>query len=171
MDDRSASLEMLNLYEVQDEGRPRHFVCFLEPVLAGARGIPGHAIVGEFAPGASGEFDPGTFELNPEFVAAFTGFMNDRAIRSSELVRQARANPGGWLYLIDPRNRTPADDPPPGDLLGAFAIDDSGQAVPNSFQYNRNHVMFDPTSGPSGILMDRQFYDWLHSEGPESDPT
>ena len=33
------SLSFLNIYEVELDGENRHLVCFLEPVLAGARGI------------------------------------------------------------------------------------------------------------------------------------
>jgi hypothetical protein len=158
-----SSLSLLNLFEVEHEGSTRHVVCFLDSVLAGARGIDSRSVIGEFQPGASGEFDLASFRLNPEFVEAFTQYMNAEAIRAPEIVGQARDHASGWLYLVDPRAPDPAaDELPAGELLGCFAVDSEGQLVPNSFQYNSNHLWFDPSSGVSGVLSDRGFYDWLH---------
>ncbi len=120
-------------------------------------------MVGEFIPDDEGEFDPHSFELNPEFVEAFVQYMNEDAILSSELLSQAARNPSSHLYLVDPRNPLEQDEPPPpSDLLGRFAIDEHGHPVLNSFEYNHDHAMFDPISGPSDILTDRLFYNWLH---------
>ena len=47
--------------------------------------------------------------------------------------------------------------------MGCFAVDGSGQIVPNSFMYNENHRWLEPASGVSGVLEDRRFYDWLHA--------
>ena len=158
----SQDLALLNLFEVEDGGATRHLVCFLEPVRAGAVGIDTRTIVGEYRPGADGGFDLGTFRPNPGFAAVFTDYMNAEAARAPELIEQARQQPGRWLYLVDPRARDPEGDVPPGDVVGCFAVDDSGQIAPNSFQYNANHLWFDPAVGPSGILGDRNFYDWLN---------
>ncbi|MBX6316433.1 MAG: hypothetical protein IRY99_26500 [Isosphaeraceae bacterium] len=156
-------LSLLNVYEVEDQGRTRYLVGFLDPVLAGSRGIALRAMIGEFTPRADGEFDLGTFEVNPEFIAAFEQYMNGEPSRSPAMVEQARAVPGQWLYLVDPRNTTPPDqDPPAADILGRFAVDDEGQVVPNSFQYNNGHLWFSPESGVSGLLLDKRFYNWLH---------
>lgn len=160
--DDDFSLELLNIFDIEEDGTTRHFVCFLEPVLAGAQGIPVAAIVGEFTPDGDGEFDPDTFRLNEEFIGAFTAYMNDEVIHSPDLRNQALGNPGGVLYLVDPRITEAVNEPDPGDLLGGFAIDDDGQPVPESFRYNPQHQMFTRTHGPSGILTDRRFYDWLH---------
>ncbi|HEV3165373.1 MAG TPA: hypothetical protein VGZ22_15205 [Isosphaeraceae bacterium] len=161
MDDKSLSL--LNVFEVEVEGATHHMVCYLDPVLAGSRGIDSRSVIGEFTPDAQGEFDPRTFRINPEFIEAFVQYMNAESTGATEAIAQARDQPGGWLYLIDPRNpRRPEVETPPGDLVGCFAVDDTGQIVPNSFQYNQNHLWFDPVSGVSGLLYDRKFYDWLH---------
>jgi hypothetical protein len=162
------SLELLNIYEIEEPEGTRHLVCFLEPVMAGAQGIPVRSIVGEFDPRDDGEFDPSSFRLNPEFVEAFMDFMNSQVIESAEMSEQSRANPGGFLHLIDPRRQDVSAEPPLSDVLGAYAVGPSGQAVPNSFRYNPDHVMFDPTTGPSGILTDRRFYDWLHAQDADS---
>jgi hypothetical protein len=156
------SYDLLNLYQIEEPEGTKHYVCFLDPVLAGARGIDWRAVVGEFDPTADGEFAPETFRLNPEFVAAFVGYMNGPVLASEEVREQARANPRGFLHLLDPRCGDPDGEPPAGELLGGFAIDESGHPVPDSFRYNPDHLMFDPDSGPSGILVDRRFYNWLH---------
>jgi len=157
------ALPLLNLFEVETEGRRRHVVCFLDPVRAGALGIDSRAVIGEYSPGPGGEFDLETFHLNPHFVTAFTLYMNGVTAHASEVIDAARSERSGWLYLLDPRYRPGnAEETPGRNLLGCFAVDDSGQIVPGSFQYNSQHVWFDPVDGVSGILRDRRFYDWLH---------
>ena len=162
------ALSLLNYYEIDADGVTRHLLCFLEPVRAGAEGIAVRSIVGDFTPGPDGAFDAATFRANPQFIAALTDYMNLEADRSPEIIAQARAQPSVWLYLIDPRNPDPNGDIPPTDLVGCFAVDDVGQIVPSSFQYNTNHAWIDPSSGPSGILADRRFYDWLHATNGDS---
>ncbi len=157
------SLALLNIYEVESEHGPASLLCFLDPVLAGAKGIERRSIVGEYVAGADGEFDPDSFRVNPGFVEALTGYMNDEASGSSGIIEQSRGVTSGWLYILDPRDRTPGGtEPDTANVLGAFAVDDSGQVVPGSFQYNANHAMFHRDHGTSGLLFDRSFYDWLH---------
>lgn len=161
------SYDLLNIYEIDESTGPRHYLCLLEPVQAGVKGILWESVVGEFTPRGDGEFDPETFRLNPDFVAAFVAYMNGPMLESPELREQARANPGGFLHLVDPRVGEPEGEPAPGDMLGGFAIDEGGVPVPGSFRYNPEHLMFDARSGPSGILTDRRFYDWLHAQETE----
>ncbi len=160
------SLSLLNVYEVESEdGQTHHILAFLDTVRAGAEGIVARSIVGELEPSPQGGYDPARFALNPEFVEAFTAFMNEVAATSESVVEQARAVQSEWLYVIDPRHGVDASvEPAPSDLLGAFAVDETGQVVPGSFQYNRNHRWLDPDGGPSGLLADRPFYDWLHPD-------
>ena len=156
-------LSLLNIFEVETDEGMKHLIAFLDPVRAGAEGIATRGVVGAFLPDSQGEFDPATFTVNPEFIAAFTDYMNQEPGRVTEIADQARAIPGQWLYLVDPRDETPPDqDPPATDILGCFAVDDSGQVVPNSFQYNRDHSWFCPEKGVSGLLIDRRFFDWLN---------
>ena len=156
-------LPLLNIFEVQDGGKTRHLVGFLDTILAGAIGIPSHAMVGDFDPDGQGEFDPQTFRLNPEFVTAVTAYMNGGPSLDPGIAEQAAAIPGQWLYVVDPRNTTdPEEDPPPADVLGCYAVDEAGQVVPKSFQYNKNHRWFDPEAGVSGMLVDRRFYEFVH---------
>ena len=163
MDETNASLSLLNVFEVVEDGAHRHLICFLDPILAGAKGIDPRSVIGEFTPTHEGEFDPDSFTLNTAFLEAFTGYMNEEATHSPGLVRDAREHASGWLYILDPRHTlTGGDEPPASELLGCFAVDDSGQIVPRSFLYNENHVLFDPATGLSGVFSDRRFYDWLH---------
>ena len=158
------SLSLLNIYEVDSEDGPKHLVGFLDPVRAGAEGIDSRFMVGEFTPRPDGEFDVETFAANPEFIAAFTDYMNDAPSRAPDVVESAATITSDWLYIVDPRNATEADqDPPTADILGAFAVDDGGQVVPNSFQYNAEHQWFSPDHGISAMLQDRRFHDWLHA--------
>jgi hypothetical protein len=157
------SLALLNVYEIDTDRGPASYLGFLDPVLAGAKGIEARAVVGEYTRGEGDVFDPDAFRVNPAFVEAVTGYMNEEAGATAAIAAQARSVESGWLYVIDPRDRTPdGEEPPPANVLGAFAVDDSGQVVPNSFQYNANHRMFDRDHGTSALLFDRAFYDWLH---------
>ena len=157
------SLPLLNVYEIVHDGRTRHLICFLDPVLAGAKGIEDEEVVGDYKPGPEGAFTPETFQLNPAFVENFTRYMNEVAIHNDNLVAEASLHKSEWLYVLDPRRQDEDNvEPPASDLIGCYAVDDSSQIVPDSFQYNANHRWFDEDSGVSGVLSDRKFYDWLH---------
>jgi hypothetical protein len=162
----NSPLPLLNVFEVtDDQGGLRHLLAFIEPVLAGSNGIDPRSIVGEITPNAEG-YDPRTLQLNPQFIEAFVSYMNEVQAISPAIKEEARTLPTGWLYIIDPRNTDPeGEDPPPTDLVGAFAVDDEGQVVPQSFQYNANHVLIDQKRGLTGLFSDRRFYDWLHPVG------
>ncbi len=162
-------LSLINVFEIETDGVNRHLICFLDPVLAGASGIEARSIIGEFQPDEKGEFDPDTFIINSEFVAALTDYMNERTCHLPGIVEEANRNPGEWLYLLDPRFESDSEEPtPPEDLVGAFAVDDVGLIVPGSFQYNANHEFFSEEKGNSGVLNDRDFYDWLHGMDQDS---
>lgn len=157
-------LPLLNLFDIETDAGVRRLIGFLDPVKAGAAGIPTRSIVGGFTPEGDGDFDISSFDINPEFLAALTDFMNGEPSESDEVREQAKQVPGQWLYIIDPRDDTPEDqDPPASEVVGAYAVDETGQIVPNSFQYNSQHVWFSPEAGTSGLLNDRRFYDWLNS--------
>lgn len=156
-------LSLLNVFEVETGGVHRHLIGFLDVVLAGRLGIDARSVVGQFEPNAGGGFNPETFQLNPQFIEVFVQYMNERVALSPEVVRQALERPSDWLYLLDPRSPAgSSEEPPASDLIGCFAVDATGQIVPRSFQYNREHLWFDPVRGVSGVLSDRAFYDWLH---------
>lgn len=166
-DDAAERLALLNIYEVEGEepGRTRHLVGFMDPVLAGAIGLSSHAMVGEFEPGADGQFDPDTFQVNPEFVEALIRFLNEQPARSPQLAEGAREIPGKKLYIVDPRATVDDDaDPEPEDVLGWFTVSNAGTLEPDSFEYNAEHRWFSKTSGVSGLLMDRSFYAFLHPQ-------
>ena len=170
MDDRGSPVSLLNVYEVEGDAGSRHLVCFLKPERAQASGIDGRAVVGEVIPGPNNELTPETFTLNPAFIEAFTGYMNDEATRSPDLISGAQSHAGGWLYILDPRfEGAEGEEPPASELLGGFNVDETGRIVPHSFTYNGEHLWFDPASGVSGVLSDLRFYDWLHPKAGSAD--
>lgn len=163
-------LPLLNIYEIEIEGVTKHYIGYLDPVLAGARGIDTRSMVGEFTPTDFGGFDPLTFSVNPEFLEAVVEFMNEQTSASPDLAEGARSSPGERLYIVDPRNATEpgeSESPPAADVLGYYEVDDDGVIIPGSFHYNHEHTWFNPEFGLSGMLMDRFFYDWLNSVEPE----
>jgi hypothetical protein len=156
-------LPLLNVFEVEWEGRRRHLICFLETVLAGSIGIDDRSVIGEFTPGADGELALESFRPNPGFIEAFTAYMNSEVIRAPEVVAHARSQPGSVLAVLDPRCPEGAiDDIPASEIVGHFTVDDAGAIVARSFQYNPGHQWFSPAWGNSGLLSDQKFYDWLH---------
>ena len=160
---RDDDFPLLNVFDVETDEGVRRLIGFVDPVRAGAEGIANRKIVGAFTPDAEGRFDPSAFSVNAEFLAAFTDFMNDEPSRSPEVAGMALKVPSDWLYILDPRDDSPDDaDPPASDVVGCYAVDETGQIVPNSFQYNREHRWFCPARGTSGLLDDRRFYDWVN---------
>jgi len=161
MSDSTHSL--INMFEVEMGGASRHLICFIDPALAGARGIDGRAVLGEYTPGPGGEFDARSFQANPQFIAAFQQFMNEEVAQSAELANEARNNPGGRLHIVDARHQAnPGGAPAASELIGMFMIDETGQIVPGSFQHNQAHLWFNPDTGGSSVLANRRIYDWLH---------
>ncbi len=127
--------------------------------------IEAHAIVGEFTLGPDEQYDGNSFALNPAFIDHFTGYMNDAATNTPDLVTEATRNPSGFLYLLDPRYQEQADqEPPVVEVIGAYSVDSNGAIVPDSFRYNDQHLLFNPTTGVSAMLHDQRFYEWLHTQ-------
>jgi hypothetical protein len=163
MSEPSAPLSLLNVFDVKTESGPRRFLCFVDPVIAGARGIDPRAIVGEFPPRLEHAHDPAQLTPNPGFIQTFILYMNEAAATTRGLADRASRSAGQALYVVDPRvSSSLAGEPPPQDVLGAFDVANDGTIVPGSFAYNQQHRWFDPRSGISGVFADRNFYDWLH---------
>ncbi|HEV3121697.1 MAG TPA: hypothetical protein VGY53_07335 [Isosphaeraceae bacterium] len=165
-----APLPLLNVFEVNWEGRNRHVICFLETVLAGSVGIDDRSVIGEFTPQSDGQFNLESFRPNPGFVEAFTAYMNAEAIRTPELVSLGRSHPGAQLAILDPRcPESGVDDVPACEILGHLDVDAQGQLVPASFRYNPEHQWFSESWGTSGLLSDLKFYEWLHPQRKKVD--
>ena len=133
-------------------------------MLAGIRGIDPRSVVGPYGKPGEEEFDAEGFRVNPAFVEALVGYMNEEASGSPEVVDRGPDHHGaaGSTSSTPATGPRPMGEPPTANLLGAFAVDETGQVVPGSFQYNEKHAVFDREQGPSGVLFDRKFYDWLH---------
>lgn len=167
MSEPSAPLSLLNVFDIESETGPRRLLCFVDPVIAGARGIDPRAIVGEFPAELDHVEDPSQFSANPAFIQTFILYMNQVASSSPGLTRQAAANAGETLYVVDPRvPPSQKGEPLPHDVLGAYQIGPDGTIVPGSFGYNEAHLWFHADSGVSGVFADRAFYDWIHVEPP-----
>jgi len=54
-----------------------------------------------------------------------------------DMVREAKANPGGWVYEISSRY-DPNGAVPPHAIKGAWRVDDRGEIVPGSYTPNPN---------------------------------
>jgi len=55
-----------------------------------------------------------------------------------EMVREAKRNPGGWVYAIA-GTYGPNDAVPPEAIAGAWKVDGKGNIIPGSFQPNPNY--------------------------------
>lgn len=162
MNDRD-KLPLLMVYELDDTSGKHHVICFQDPVHAGSVGVDVRTIVGRFFPNESGAFDPATFQFNTGFVLAVTDFMNQVVINEPGLAEEAKHIANGRLEVIDPRCMTDRlAEIPISEIVGWFAVDDSGKILSDSFLYNHNHVWFEPRFGASGLLSLRTFYDFVH---------
>lgn len=68
-------------------------------------------------------FAKSTVEQRPEFPEG--------------MLREARANPGGWVYEISSQY-DPNGAVPPHAIKGAWRVDDRGEIVPGSYTPNPN---------------------------------
>ncbi len=169
------SLALLNVYEVESEHGPASLLCFLDPVLAGAKGIDARSVVGEYVADEAG-FDPDAFRINPAFVEAVTGYMNDEASASGGIAEQARDVTSGWLYVIDPRDRTPeGTEPDPKNVLGCVRGGRLGSGRPGLVPVQRQSCHVRPRArhvGPalrSGVLR-LAARALIHASPPTSQP-
>jgi len=168
MYDTNPDASLLNAFEVELDGATHHLLCFVEPSHALERGIEGRAVLAEFTPDPEGGVDLDSLRINPVFIEAFARFMNEEAARSPDLAAEALNHAGDRLYIIDSRHPGDGDDDPPaGEVVGCFAVDDSGKIVPDSFEYNPEHLWIAPDTGGSSILASRAFHDWLHAGAGE----
>lgn len=157
------SLPLLMVYVLDDTSGRHHVICFQDPVLAGSVGVDVRTIVGRYFPTPEGRFDPATFQFNTGFVLTVTDFMNRVVFEDPWLHQEAKHVAGGRLEVIDPRCvAAELTEIPMSEIVGWFAVDDSGLILPDSFLYNHNHLWFEPQFGTSGLLSLRSFYDFVH---------
>lgn len=162
MTDRE-KLPLLMVYDLNDTSGRHHVICFQDPVHAGSVGVDVRTIVGRFFPSDTGSFDPSTFQFNTGFVLAVTDFMNQVVINDPGLNEEAKQVAGGRLEVIDPRCMSDQlTEVPMSEIVGWFAVNESGGIIGESFLYNHNHVWFEPRFGTSGLLSLRTFYDFVH---------
>jgi hypothetical protein len=162
------TLPLLMVYELNDVTGKHHVVCFQDPVLAGSVGVDVRTIVGRYFPTPEGAFDPASFQFNPGFLEVVSNFMNNVAIDAPSLAMEAKNVAGGKLEVIDPRcDLERLTEIPMSEIVGWFAVEDSGTILRDSFFYNHNHVWFDPYYGTSGLLSMRKFYDFVHGSRVE----
>jgi hypothetical protein len=57
---------------------------------------------------------------------------------TQELIKEAKANPNGWVYVIE-GNYGPNDEVPPHAIAGAWQVDDAGMIIEGSFRANPNY--------------------------------
>lgn len=164
----SKSLPLLMVYELDDTSGRHHVICFQDPVHAGSLGIDVRSIVGRFQPDEQGQFNHATFQFNTAFVEQVSAFMNERVAHDPNLAEEAKHVTEGRLEVLDPRcQMDQLSDVPITEIVGWFAVDDSGQILADSFLYNHNHIWFEPRFGTSGLLSLRVFYDFLRRSASE----
>ena len=55
----------------------------------------------------------------------------------ADLIREAKANPGGWVYEIS-GNYDPDGVVPPHAIKGAWQVSQAGEIIPGSYKANPN---------------------------------
>ncbi len=61
----------------------------------------------------------------------------NRRMPPSELIQEAKANPGGWVYEISGKY-DPNGEVPPHAIKGAWQVNQAGEVIPGSYQANPN---------------------------------
>jgi len=55
-----------------------------------------------------------------------------------EMIKEAKGNPNGWVYVIE-GNYGQNDEVPPHAIAGAWEVDGSGNIIEGSFRANPNY--------------------------------
>ena len=55
-----------------------------------------------------------------------------------EMIKEAKGNPNGWVYVIE-GNYGLNDEVPPHAIAGAWQVDESGKIIEDSFRANPNY--------------------------------
>jgi hypothetical protein len=129
--------------------------CYLVPlshdIIFGA-GLPSQLIVGEQADaaeaamsGGSGGLDYDRFKPNPDFNRFLHAVLASHVGRCPGVLREARRQQHGYVYILDARTPTPRGEVPPADVIGAVAIRDGQpfayRGSPEYEPFGRNGMM------------------------------
>ena len=165
------SAALLNIYDVETEKGPARSSASSTPCSPGPRGSTTRSVVGDYVDRRGRRVRPRRLPGQPG-VRRGPDRLHERGDRRDP--RRSPARPGrsgatGSTSSTPATGPTPRPSRRPANVLGAFAVDDAGQVVPGSFQYNANHRMFDREFGTRALLFDRAFYDWLHATSGSAD--
>ncbi|MCC8472378.1 MULTISPECIES: hypothetical protein [Xanthomonas] len=61
----------------------------------------------------------------------------NRQMPPGDLIREAKANPGGWVYEISGKY-DPNGEVPPHAIKGAWRVSQADEVIPGSYQANPN---------------------------------
>jgi hypothetical protein len=115
--------------------------------------IPGASVVGSLEP-ADGPPNWSTFKRNTRFADAYTRYMRGEANVRPAILEDARVKPGEYVYVIDQRTPTPQGRVPWTDIVGWYESDPAGAPRPETFAYNKDHVLVTPEGRWSSVLDD-----------------
>jgi hypothetical protein len=140
MDERSP--RQVFTYRLDMGAGEQDVVSLVGPELVFEHGLCTEAILGVLTPGSQpgDAFRPECFRQNPAFVTYLGGLMAAHILSDADLVREARRQAEGFVYVLDGRTPTPRDRVPAEDVIGAAAVN-AGELVPGSYRHNPNHQL------------------------------
>jgi hypothetical protein len=134
------------------EGSSRALVALSRP--EGITDVPASALVGTVELDGQGP-DWRTFEPMSGILDLYARFMRGGETVKPDILAQARAKPGDYIYVIDGRVSDPAGQVPFHDIIGWYRSDASGRPIADTFEYNADHKMVS-SAGFSSLLSEPQ---------------
>lgn len=127
----------INIIETTVDGIDKSYCTYIPHEHVFKHGLIGSVIVGEVEKSDSGEIDlQNNFKANSLFKKTIFDFVEKVVVSDPLLIKSAKEQDEGWLYVIDQRTPTPNGEVPPFDIIGTFEVIDG---VLDSFNSNENY--------------------------------
>lgn len=104
-------------------------------------GLVNEAIVGQFLENPTNmnnESKVDSFRQNPKFVTLMQTLVGNLASQSPSLIKEAKQQKEGWVYIIDKRIGNVNGKVLPQDIIGGFKVE---EGKPLQYSSNPNHVL------------------------------
>jgi hypothetical protein len=125
----------ITICRVEHPDGEKYYLTCLPPEKLGVRGLAPEAIIGVLLRPLEPDeaITPAAFAQNRVFVDFLHRVIARHGPELPGLVAEAGRQKDGWLYVIDQRSRTPHEDVPAEDIIGAFEVR-GRQVVPGSYR-------------------------------------
>lgn len=126
----------LYTYTVTIDNVERAVLSVADPEDAFNKGLISRGIIG-YLKQKDKEVHPENITYNADFVELFQKAIKTAALNSDDLMKSARQQKNGFIYIVDQRTKD-QNETKAMDILGSFEVTE-GQLNSDSFQFNPNY--------------------------------